>query len=348
MKLATSINYVSDFPANVRLVQDLERAGLDTVWIAEAYSFDSISQVGYLAAKTETIEIGTSIVNVFSRTAALVAMTAAGCDSVSGGRFALGLGASGPQVVEGFHGVPYEHPMQRTIEYIETCRLVWKREAPLEYHGQTVDVPLTNSVTGLGKALKIINHPVRSDIPIWWASLMTKSVEATARYANGWQPLFFMPEKFQQVWGDALRTGLAQRDAELGPLQICTGGLVAIGEDLVGEAQTRILDLTRPNMALYVGGMGARGKNFYNSIAQRYGYEAEAKQVQDLYLGGDKAGAAAALPAEMVEKTNLVGPKSYVAERIAAYREAGVTTLQVNVAGSDAVRTIETLKELIG
>jgi F420-dependent oxidoreductase-like protein len=347
MKLATFINYAGDFPASVAQVVEMEQAGLDTVWIAEAYSFDAISQIGFLAARTSRVEIGTSILNVYSRTPALMAMTAAGCDYVSGGRFALGIGASGPQVIEGFHGVPYDKPMQRTIEYIETCRLVWKREAPLEYHGQTVDIPLSSGGTGLGKALKIINHPVRPSIPIWWASLMSRSVEATAQHADGWQPLFFMPEKFQEVWGDSLKAGLAKRDAELGPLQMCTGGLVAIGEDLVGDAQTKVLDLVRPHMALYIGGMGARGKNFYNTITQRYGYEAEAKEIQDLYLDGDKAGAAAAIPAEMVEKTNLVGPRSYVAERIAAYKEAGVTTLQVNLTGSDPVRTVETLRELI-
>jgi alkanesulfonate monooxygenase SsuD/methylene tetrahydromethanopterin reductase-like flavin-dependent oxidoreductase (luciferase family) len=150
MKLATFINYVGDFPSSVKQVVEMEQAGLDTVWVAEAYSFDSISQIGYLAARTQTVEIGTSILNVYSRTPALMAMTAAGCDYVSGGRFHLGIGASGPQVIEGFHGVPYEKPMQRTIEYIEVCRNVWKREAPLEYHGQTVDVPLTEGGTGLG------------------------------------------------------------------------------------------------------------------------------------------------------------------------------------------------------
>ena len=160
---------------------DLEKAGLDQVWIAEAYSFDAISQVGYLAAKTERVEIGTGILNVYSRTAALMAMTAAGCDYVSDGRFILGLGASGPQVVEGFHGVPYEKPMQRIKEYIEACRMIWKREEKFDYQGQTVQAPLpAGQGTGLGKPLKIINHPVRSDIPIWWASLKDRSVEATA------------------------------------------------------------------------------------------------------------------------------------------------------------------------
>src|SRR5262245_7343445 len=193
MKLSTMINYAGGFQQAVQQVVELEKVGLDQVMIAEAYSFDAISQVGYLAAKTERVEIGTGIVNVYSRTAALMAMTAAGCDFVSDGRFILGLGASGPQVVEGFHGVPYEKPMVRIKEYIDSCRMIWKREAPFEYHGQTVDAPLpAGKGTGLGKALKIINHPVRPSIPIWWASLMERSVEATAESADGWLPIFFV------------------------------------------------------------------------------------------------------------------------------------------------------------
>ncbi len=173
MKLSMAINYSGGFKEAVQRVVDLEKAGLDVVWIAEAYSFDAISQVGYLAAKTERVEIGTGIVNVYSRSAALMAMTAAGCDYVSDGRFILGLGASGPQVIEGFHGIPYEKPMVRIKEYIESCRLIWAREQKFEYNGQTVQVPLPEGQgTGLGKPLKIINHPVRKNIPIWWASLM--------------------------------------------------------------------------------------------------------------------------------------------------------------------------------
>ena len=190
MKLSMAINYSGGFKEAAQRVVELEKAGLDVVWIAEAYSFDAISQVGYLAAITDRVEIGTGIVNVYSRTPALMAMTAAGCDYVSDGRFILGLGASGPQVVEGFHGVPYEKPMVRIREYIEACRMIWKREEKFEYHGQTFEVPLpAGEGTGLGKPLKIINHPVRSDIPIWWASLMGLSVTATAQHADGWLPI---------------------------------------------------------------------------------------------------------------------------------------------------------------
>jgi F420-dependent oxidoreductase-like protein len=348
MKLSMMINYAGGFKEAVQRVVDLEKAGLDQVWIAEAYSFDAISQVGYLAAKTERVEIGTGIVNVYSRTAALMAMTAAGCDYVSDGRFILGLGASGPQVIEGFHGVPYEKPMQRIKEYIEACRMIWKREEKFDYQGQTFQAPLpAGQGTGLGKPLKIINHPLRSDIPIWWASLKDKSVEATAEMADGWLPIMFIPEKHHNVWGPQLKAGLAKRDPSRARLDISAGGMLAIGEDLVDEARTRILDFGRPNMALYVGGMGARGKNFYNDIARAYGYEKEAVEVQDLYLEGKKDEAAAALPGEWLELANLVGPKSYIKERVAAFKEAGVTVLSVNPVGPNAVQQIEQLREIV-
>jgi F420-dependent oxidoreductase-like protein len=347
MKLATSISYSGDFHADVSRVQELEKAGVDLVWVPEAYSFDAISQVGYLAAKTTRAEIGTGIINVFSRTATAIAQTAAGCDFVSDGRFVLGLGASGPQVIEGFHGVAYEHPMPRIREYIDVCRMVWRRE-PVVYDGQVVQVPLPEGHgTGLGKPLKLINDPKRSDIPVYWASLMGRSVAETARHADGWLPVFFDPERYGDVWGDDLRRGLAERDPTLGPLQISAGGMVAIGEEFAGEGADRVLDRARPQVALYVGGMGARDKNFYNTITKRYGYVDEATEIQDLYLSGRKEEAAAAVPRALLAATNLVGPESHVAERIAAYREAGVTYLSVNVAAGDPVKTVETLRGLL-
>ncbi len=269
MKISMMLNYSGGFRESVDRVVELEKAGLDQVLIPEAYSFDAISQVGFLAAKTSTVEIGTGIINVFSRSAALVAMTAAGCDYVSEGRFLLGLGASGPQVIEGFHGVPYEKPMQRIKEYVEACRLILKRAEPFNYQGQTFQAPLpAGQGTGNAKALKIINHPVRSEIPIWWASLMGRSVEATAEIADGWLPIMFIPEKFRRVWGSALDAGLAKRDAARGPLQISAGGMLAIDEKLTGEAQTAVLDHDRAHMALYVGGMGRAARTSTTTFAE--------------------------------------------------------------------------------
>ena len=342
------INYISDFKGTVDKVVELEKAGLDQVWVAEAYSYDSVSQIGYIAARTERVEIATGILNVFSRTPALMAMTAAGCDYVSDGRFILGLGASGPQVVEGFHGVPYEQPMQRIREYIEACRKIWKREDKFTFDGKTFQVPLPEGHgTGLGKPLKLINHPVRSEIPVWWASLKGRSVAATAEIADGWLPIFFLPERFRQVWGAALDEGLAKRDPSLKPLEISAGGMLMIDEKMVGAERDKVLGYARPQLALYVGGMGAPGKNFYNDICRDYGYVDEAKTVQDLYLSGHKDEAAAALPNEWLELSNLVGPRSYVKERIAAFRDAGVTVLSVNPLGPNPTAQVEQLRELI-
>lgn len=347
MKLSMMISYSGDFKADVEKVIALEKAGLDVVWVPEAYSFDAVSQMGYLAAKTSTIEIGSAILNVFSRTATCMAQTAAGLDHVSDGRFILGLGASGPQVIEGFHGVPYEKPMPRIRDYINVCRMTMKREKVI-YDGPTVQVPLPEGQgTGMGKALKLINHPIRDTVPIFWASLMGLSVKNTAEHADGWIPIFFDPEKYHNVWGDDIKAGTAKRDASLGPLQISAGGMVGIGEDLVGDKADAILDFARPTTALYTGGMGARDKNFYNTILQKYGYVDEAIAIQDNYLAGDKEKAASLVPGQMLRDTNMVGPKSYVKERLAAYGEAGVTHLTVTPVGGDPIETIETLKSLL-
>jgi F420-dependent oxidoreductase-like protein len=347
MKLSMMISYSGDFHADVRQVQELEKAGLDLVWVPEAYSFDAVSLMGYLAASTSTIGIGSGILNVFSRTASCVAQTAAGLDFVSDGRFVLGLGASGPQVIEGFHGVPYDKPMPRIRDYINVCRMVWRRE-PVVYDGAAVQIPLpAGQGTGLAKPLKLINHPVRAEIPIFWASLMGLSVKETAKLADGWLPIFFDPEKFHTVWGDDLKAGLADRDPGLGQLQISAGGMLAVGDEFAGEGGERVLDFARPSVALYVGGMGARDKNFYNAICQKYGYVDEAIAIQDLYLDGKKAEAAAAVPTEMLVNTNLVGPEGFVKERIAAYREAGVTHLQVMPVAGDQIKAIEQLRTLI-
>jgi F420-dependent oxidoreductase-like protein len=349
MKLSVMLNYSGQVNASATAdeVAALEKAGLDAVWVAEAYSYDAISMMGYLAARTERVEIGSAIVNVYSRTATLMAMTFAGLDFVSGGRIHCGLGASGPQVIEGFHGVAYEKPMLRIKEYMEVCRATWKREV-INFQGTTVQIPLpAGQGTGLGKPLKLINHPVRSTIPLWWASLKGKSVEATAEVADGWIPIFYIPDKADLVWGDALELGLRKRAADLGPLQILAGGTVMLTEDK--DKIQKVLDAGRPQAALYVGGMGARGKNFYNDIMCAYGWEGEAKAVQDLYLDGKKEEAAAALPADYMSAAALVGSDTHVKERLLAYKQAGVTHLQMGLHGplEAKIATVEKLRKMV-
>ena len=349
MQISTMLSYAGGFRESATQVVELEKAGLDVVWVAEAYGFDGPSLMGYLAALTDRVQIGSAILPIYSRTPSLIAMTAAGLDALSEGRFHLGLGASGPQVIEGWHGVPYDRPIGRTREIIEICHQVWARENPLVYSGRAYRLPLPpEEGTGLGKPLKIIGHPVRSRIPIWVAALGDKNVEMTAEVADGWLPFLLVPEKAKKVWGSALDAGMAKRDASLGPLQIAAGGLLAIGD---GDDVTRVRELSRPMMALYVGGMGAKGRNFYNDLVRRYGYEREASEIQDLYLAGKKEEAAARVPDELLEASSLCGSRGYVAERVAAFKEAGVTHLQVTpvpTRGQTASQLITTVKELAG
>ena len=346
MRIGIQASYSGGFQETAAEIRDLESAGLDVAMVAEVYTFDAVSQLGYLSAVTERVELMSSIFPIYSRTPALTAMTAAGLDFVSGGRFTLGLGASGPQVVEGWHGVPYDAPLQRTREVVEICRQVWRRER-LEHSGKKYTVPLpADQGTGLGKPLKLINQPVRERIPVLLAALGPKNVELAAEIAEAWEPIWFHPEKAASVWGDALAAGKTRRDPALGELQVLVGVPVAIGEDV-----DALHDFVRPALALYVGGMGARGKNFYNDLAVRYGFEAEAKAVQDLYLDGKKDEAAAALPEELVRAVSLIGPEGYVAERIAAFAEAGVTTLALQPLADDREgrrRTVETMRRLAG
>jgi F420-dependent oxidoreductase-like protein len=340
MKLSMPLLYSGNPRESADQVAGLEKAGLDTVWVAEAYGFDSPTLMGYLAAKTETIEIGSGILNVYSRTPGALLQTAAGLDNVSGGRAVIGLGASGPQVIEGFHGVPYDKPLARTREVIGILRKGLRRET-LVHDSSIFTLPLpADQGLGLGKPLKLLTKPERRAVPLWVAALGDKNVAMTAEVADGWLPFLFLPEKAQEVWGDALARGAAKRSADLGPLEISAGGMVAIGDDVKG-----MLDLLRPMYALYVGGMGARGKNFYNDLACHYGFEKEAKEIQDLYLDGHKRDAEAKVPLEWLEAGNLVGPPSYVQERIAAFREAGVTSLQVSPATEDPAATIAQVKE---
>lgn len=340
MRLSMQMSYAGGFEDSVRQVIDFERAGVDIVWVAEAYGFDAVSMMGYLAAKTERIQIASGILPIYTRTPTLLAMTAAGVDYLSNGRCILGLGASGPQVIEGWHGVPFDRPLQRTREVVEICRRAWRREA-LTYQGSCYVLPLPpEQGTGLGKPLKLLTRPTRARIPIFIAALGPRNVELAAEIAEGWLPLFFVPEKAALVWGEALARGAARRQPELGPLEVVAGGIAAIGEGL-----EHLRDLGRPALALYIGGMGARGRNFYNQLVRRYGWEREAELIQDLYLEGRKREAEAAVPTELLAATSLVGPASYIRERLAAYREAGVTVLNVTPVGPEPLRTVVQLKE---
>jgi F420-dependent oxidoreductase-like protein len=344
MRVGMMLGYAGGFSETVDELADFERAGLDIVFVPEAYSFDAVSQLGFIAARTTRLEIASGILPIYSRTPALTAMTAAGLDFVSGGRFTLGLGTSGPQVIEGWHGVPYDAPVGRTRELVEICRMVWRRDR-LDYHGKHYTLPYEGG-TGLGKPLKLINHPVRERIPIVIAALGPKNVALAAEVAEGWQPIFYFPEKAAIAWDAPLAEGKARRDPALGTLDVIASAPLAIGDDVTG-----LRDLTRPVFALYIGGMGARGRNFYYDLACRFGYESEADTIQEAYLAGRKDEAAALVPADLVEKTALIGPAGYVAERLEAFRAAGVTTLNVTpLAATHAARLadIERVRALTG
>ena len=345
MRTGVFLSYAGGFRESVEHVARLESQGVDIVLVAEAYSFDAISQLGYLAAKTSTIELGSGVVPIYTRTPTLLAMTAAGLDYVSDGRFRLGIGTSGPQVMEGFHGVPFDAPLGRTREVVEICRQVWRREK-LSHQGRNYQIPLPEGKgTGLGKSLKLINEPVRERIPIAIAALGPKNVELTAEIAEGWQPVFFYPEKADDIWGDALRAGTAKRDPSLGDLDVMVGVSLAIGDNVAER-----LEWAKPQLALYIGGMGAKGHNFYYNVATRYGFGEVADRIQELYLSGRKAEAIAAVPDDLVRNVSLIGPRGYVKERIAAFAEAGVTTLlatPVTADGDEYVRYIEELQTLL-
>ncbi|TPG32453.1 LLM class F420-dependent oxidoreductase [Mycolicibacterium hodleri] len=342
MKLSAQLRYRDHPLENARITQELERAGVDVVWVPEAYSFDSVSLMGFLSARTERIELAFGILPIFGRSPAVIAQTAAGLDALSGGRLVLGLGASGPQVVEGWHGVPYDRPLARTREVVDICRKVWRRQ-PLTSNG-VFEIPLPEGRgTGLGKALKLINHPERERIPIWLAALGDRNVQMAAEIAEGWRPHIFMPEKVREVWGGSLDAGIAKRSRELGTLQIAAGGVLAIEDDMFDKAWSQV----RQTTALYVGGMGAKNSNFYNTLVQRYGFADAARSVQELYLSGRKAEAEAALPDDLLRRSNLIGTPAFVRERVAALREVGVTHLHVNVVSSDSRKTLERVKEWI-
>ena len=338
MRLGLNFGYWGSGPAdNVVLAVEADRLGYHSIWTAEAWGSDCITPLTWLAAKTERVRVGTAIMQMPARTPANTAMTAATLDLLTGGRVLLGLGVSGPQVVEGWHGVPYGKPLVRTREYVEIVRTILKREKPLEHHGEHYDIPVRGG-TGLGKPLKIILHPLRKQIPIYLAAIGPKNVALAAEIADGWLPIFFSPERIG-IYREWLDEGFARAPGkDRAGFDVAPTASVVLGPD---AAACR--DSLKPSLALYIGGMGARERNFYYNLACRYGYEADATRIQELFLSGHKQQAASAVPDRLVDEVALCGPKERIAERLAAWRAAGITTLICGTSSLDAVRAMAEL-----
>lgn len=339
MRLGLGMGYWSSGPpaGAAEQIATAERLGFDCMWTAEAYGSDALTPLAWWGATTETIGLGTSICQLSARTPAAMAMAAMSLDHLSGGRFRLGLGASGPQVVEGWYGMPYPKPLARTREYVEIIRRILAREEPVSFDGDHYQLPYPGG-TGLGKPLKSTVHPLRSDIPIYLGAEGPRNVALTAEIADGWLPLFFAP-KDNQFYLDALREGFARPGARrtLDDFDVAAVVPVVFNDDVEAAA-----DAVRPMLALYAGGMGAREANFHLDVFGRMGFEGACAKIQDLYLAGDKRAAVAAVPTEMVEAVALVGPPAKVADDLAQWRESVVTTLVVS--GPPSV--LQTIAEL--
>jgi len=337
MRLGLTAGYSgAKLEVNIDLILEAERLGFDSVWTAEAYGSDAVTPLAWIAARTTKIRLGTAILQMPARTPAMTAMTAMSLDSISGGRFILGLGPSGPQVVEGWHGVAYGKPLTRTREYVQIVKQILAREAPLEHKGELYQIPFTGpGATGLGKPLKSILHG-RKDLPIYTASIGPAGVACSAEVADGLIPVWMNPERFD-LFEDALAKGFAKAGGgkSLADFAIAPFVTVVMGDDL---ARCRMP--VKGMLALYIGGMGARGKNFYNDYATRLGYEAEARRIQDLYLDGKKGEAMAAVPDALVDEVALVGPAERIRDRLAAWQASPVTDLLVGGAQPEALRVL--------
>lgn len=342
MRIALSLDYLQPPGPQLARLAALEDAGLDMVWIPEAWGYDAPSLLGYLAARTERLVVASGILPVFSRTPSLIAQTAAGLAEISGGRFELGLGTSGPQVVEGFHGVPYRQAAARLADTVAVCRALWAGKTSA-YAGAAVRIPPPDG-TGLGRPLRLLAPGGVGPIPIHLAVMRPGMVELAARVADGWYPLLFTPEGAAGVWGAALARGNAVRDPALGPLAITVEMVAGIGD---GPAAVAARQAARAWIARYVGGMGARGANFYTEVAAGLGWPDAAARIQERYLAGDRAGAAAAVPEDMIDALTLCGEPARVRDRVAALRAAGVTTLVIRPAAPDPAGAIGVLRTIV-
>jgi F420-dependent oxidoreductase-like protein len=322
VRLGLYLGYWGAAMGSDRLVDTVlhaERLGYDSVWAAEAYGSDAATVLAFVAARTTTIKLGSAIFQMPGRSSAMTAMTAATIDQLSGGRMLLGLGSSGPQVAEGWHGQPFARQLQRTREYVEVVRRALARER-VEYHGETLELPLSD---GPGKPLKMMIGPVQGRIPIYLAAIGPKNTALAGEVADGWIPTFFSPDHVAELRA-LLEEGAARVDRSLDGFDVAPVVNAYVSDDL-----ERARDVMRPGLALYIGGMGSRDRNFYNRLVQRYGFEAEARQIQELYLSGQKQEAAAAIPAALIDMVSLCGPPDRVRERLERFREAGVGTLLV-------------------
>jgi len=318
----------------LEVVQEAERLGYDSVWAAEAYGSDAATVLAWLAAGTSTIKLASGIFQMPGRSPAMTAMTAATIDELSGGRMILGIGSSGPQVAEGWHGQRFARQLQRTREYVAVVRQALARER-LEYHGETLELPLPD---GPGKALKLMITPVQERIPIYLAAIGPRNTALAGEIADGWMPTFFSPEHVDEF------RGLLQEGAERSGRTLDGFDIAPTVQACVSDDRDAARNLMRPILALYIGGMGSRKQNFYNQLVQRYGFAAAAAEIRDLYLDGRKVEAAEAIPAELIDMVSLCGPRDVVGKRIAAFREAGVGTLVVSPMAFTAADRIEQLR----
>jgi F420-dependent oxidoreductase-like protein len=316
----------------IELAQEAERLGYDSAWAAEAWGTDAVTVLSWLAATTTTLKLGAGIMQIPARTPAMTAMTAATLDLMSGGRVLLGLGTSGPQVAEGWHGQVFGSPLGRTREYVEIVRGAIRRDL-VEHRGAHYEIPYAGEgATGLGKPLKLMMRPYRDEIPIYLAAIGPRNVALAAEIADGWLPVWVSPERLHDVFGPALAAAKGGFDVAAFSVPVALTDDVQAGRDFV-----------KPHLALYVGGMGARGQNYYNALVGRYGYEAEAKQIQELYLEGKKMEAIAAVPDALVDEVALVGSRERIADRLDAWRESAVTTLLVQTHDRETLRTMAEL-----